>query len=258
MLDVTSLQGVAGIVGSLLVGIFADSKYQEGNPGTDGLLISGDWDLLGKQALALVVVVAWTVAFTNLIFFVMPKFFNPDVSAYVDEVGLDIDQIGERAYDADLDLLLDTGLEGMTARLCEAASKGDFLSVKKLLLAGADAEGQDYDGRTAIALAASEGHLKIIKYLCDQHGANINVYDRFQSSPLDDAVTHGHSEVVSWLLSKALYPEVRRRRVLSREARRTRANMPRLCRVRGYHCGEYHQTHVPAGERPHEGCSHRL
>ena len=202
VLDVTSLQGVAGIVDSLLVGIFADSKYQEGNPGTDGLLISGDWDLLGKQALALVVVVAWTVAFTNLIFFVMPMFFNPDVSAYVDEVGLDIDQIGERAYDADLDLLLDTGLDGMTARLCEAASKGDFLSVKKLLLAGADAEGQDYDGRSAIALAASEGHLKIIKYLCDQHGANINVYDRFQSSPLDDAVTHGHSTVVSWLLSR--------------------------------------------------------
>ena len=202
VLDVTSLQGVAGIVGSLMVGIFADSKYQEGNPGTDGLLISGDWDLLGKQTLALIIVVAWTVAFTNFIFLMMHRFFNPDVSAYVDEVGLDIDQIGERAYDADLDLLLDTGLDGMTTRLCEAASKGDFVIVKKLLLSGADAEGQDYDGRSPIALAASEGHLKIVKYLCEQHGASINVYDRFQHSPLDDAVSHGHSMVVNWLLSR--------------------------------------------------------
>lgn len=202
VLDVTSLQGVAGAVGSLLVGVFADSAYQEGNPGADGLLISGSFELLGMQALALVIIVVWTAFFTNAIFYVMPRFFHPDVTAEVDEIGLDVDQIGERAYDEDLGLLLDSGLEGMAARLCEAASKGDFPDVKRLLFAGADAEGQDYDGRTPIALAASEGHLKIVKYLCDQHGANMNVEDRYRRTPLDDAIRFGHSACANWLLSR--------------------------------------------------------
>jgi Amt family ammonium transporter len=202
VLDVTSLQGVAGMVGSLCVGIFADSRYQADNPGVDGLLISGSWHLLGLQVFAEVVVIAWTVTFTNFIFLLMPRFFNPDVSAYVDDVGLDVDQIGESAYDEDLNLLHDIGLEGMTERLCEAAAKGEALEVRKLLFAGADVEGQDYDGRAPIALAASEGHLHIVKYLCDQHGASLGVRDRYNNTPLDDAMSHGHSHTVNWLLAR--------------------------------------------------------
>ena len=203
VLDVTSLQGVAGCVGSLLVGVFADGSVQEDNPGVDGLLISGSWKLLGDQeAVALVVTITWTAFFTNAIFYCMPHFFDPDVTAHVDEVGLDVDQIGERAYDEDVNILLDSGMESMTSRLCEAASKGDFVNLKKLLFAGADAEGQDYDGRAPIALAASEGHLKIVKYLCDQHGASLNPRDRFNHTPLDDAVNHGHSACTTWLLGR--------------------------------------------------------
>jgi ankyrin repeat protein len=44
----------------------------------------------------------------------------------------------------------------------------------------------DYDNRTALHLAAGEGHLEIVKMLCEA-GANVNVEDRWKNRPLDDA-----------------------------------------------------------------------
>ncbi len=44
----------------------------------------------------------------------------------------------------------------------------------------------DYDRRTALHLAANEGHLEVVKLLCEA-GANINVKDRWGDRPLDDA-----------------------------------------------------------------------
>lgn len=57
---------------------------------------------------------------------------------------------------------------------------------------------RDYDKRTALHLAASEGHLDICRYLVGR-GAQINRSDRWGGSPLDDAYRHKHTEVIQFL-----------------------------------------------------------
>lgn len=50
----------------------------------------------------------------------------------------------------------------------------------------------DYDGRTALHLAAGEGHSEIVEELCAR-GANVNAEDRWGGRPTDDAVRCGYS-----------------------------------------------------------------
>lgn len=56
----------------------------------------------------------------------------------------------------------------------------------------------DYDGRTALHVAASEGHLDLVRSLV-KNGAKLNVNDRWGGSPLDDAMRHRHDDVVNFL-----------------------------------------------------------
>lgn len=56
----------------------------------------------------------------------------------------------------------------------------------------------DYDKRTALHLAAGEGHLDVVQYLCTA-GANVNVADRWNNRPLDDAQSHGFNNCVEML-----------------------------------------------------------
>ena len=46
----------------------------------------------------------------------------------------------------------------------------------------------DYDARTALHLAASNGHLEIVNFLI-KNGINLNSEDKFGGTPLDDAIT---------------------------------------------------------------------
>tara|TARA_R110002050_G_scaffold118733_4_gene236272 strand:+ start:263 stop:514 length:252 start_codon:yes stop_codon:yes gene_type:complete len=56
----------------------------------------------------------------------------------------------------------------------------------------------DYDKRTALHLAASEGKLDTVKYLISM-GANVNAVDRFGNTPLQDAIDSRRSELVEHL-----------------------------------------------------------
>jgi glutaminase len=56
----------------------------------------------------------------------------------------------------------------------------------------------DYDGRTALGIAASEGHLQVVKYLVS-HGANLKQKDIRNNDALADARREGHVEVVQYL-----------------------------------------------------------
>ena len=94
-----------------------------------------------------------------------------------------------------VDVLKTRGLELEIAdpagQLCDAASNNDVDLLKRLVDNGITPDGGDYDGRTALHLAASEGNNKIVEWLVGAK-ANVNVKDRWGNTPLMDAVTHGH------------------------------------------------------------------
>jgi len=60
---------------------------------------------------------------------------------------------------------------------------------------------RDYDRRTALHVAASEGYLDIVRLLLHR-GARINRSDRWGGSPLDDAHRHRHTDVAVYLRAK--------------------------------------------------------
>jgi glutaminase len=75
-----------------------------------------------------------------------------------------------------------------------AASLGDLQAVRRRVARGVDLDGVDYDRRTALHLAASEGHLAVSAFLLD-HGAAPEPRDRLGGTPLHDAIRHGHEPV---------------------------------------------------------------
>jgi len=49
--------------------------------------------------------------------------------------------------------------------MCQAANEGRLDDIKRLVINGVDPNESDYDGRTSLHLAASEGHMEVLKYL---------------------------------------------------------------------------------------------
>ncbi|CAB9508346.1 MAP kinase-activated protein kinase 2 (Fragment) [Seminavis robusta] len=79
------------------------------------------------------------------------------------------------------------GNTSQTVNLITAASQGNVEEVRTLLEFGSmDLNQGDYDHRRALHLAANEGHLEVVKVLCEA-GADVNVKDRWGDRPLDDA-----------------------------------------------------------------------
>mmetsp|Transcript_8783 Transcript_8783/g.23071 ORF Transcript_8783/g.23071 Transcript_8783/m.23071 type:complete len:1096 (-) Transcript_8783:171-3458(-) len=94
------------------------------------------------------------------------------------------------------------GRYAASAALCEAAAHSDLEGLKTLIDNGTDVNGTDYDKRTALHLAASEGLLEVVKFLIDTEGANASPLDRWGGSPLDDAIRSHHTDVVELLLAR--------------------------------------------------------
>lgn len=57
--------------------------------------------------------------------------------------------------------------EEMAVQLCQAAFNDDMDMIQRYVRNGADLSAGDYDGRTCMHLAASEGRMEIVKYLLD-------------------------------------------------------------------------------------------
>ena len=89
-----------------------------------------------------------------------------------------------------------------TTELLAAARLGDLIEIKRLKKKQVDLLGVDYDGRSALHVAASAGHLNVMVYLANQKHANINLQDNFNHTPLVDAVRGSHFELVHWLKQK--------------------------------------------------------
>ena len=66
-------------------------------------------------------------------------------------------------------------------------------------LGNVNVNGGDYDARTALHLAAGNGHVRVVEFLCEHAGADVNAVDRWGGKPLDDAQFSGHAECVAAL-----------------------------------------------------------
>merc|ERR1711988_158294 len=71
------------------------------------------------------------------------------------------------------------------ARLCWAAFRGDAAELESLVRAGANVNAADYDGRSALMLAACEGHETAVRSLLSM-GADPHLKDRHGCSALDE------------------------------------------------------------------------
>ena len=199
VLDVTSLQGTAGALGSLMVGLFSTDEMVSDGSGAKGLFYGGGLRLLGVQFIAVAIVLLWSGAWTYVIVTFMKRTVGIDVPPEVEEQGLDLVQIGEQAYDQRLNLLQDIGEEALISLLNEACSAGDLEEVKTLIRNGADPSGCDYDSRYPVHLAAASGRTSVLDYLSNVHHVDLQCRDKFGRTPMSDAVHNSRTRAIKWL-----------------------------------------------------------
>ena len=72
----------------------------------------------------------------------------------------------------------------------------------KSLLINVNINGFDYDRRSALGIAASEGHLESVKYLV-AHGADTKHVDARGNNALADAIREKRQDVISYLETHA-------------------------------------------------------
>jgi len=94
--------------------------------------------------------------------------------------------------------------EEITAEeIIKYSSLGDVSALKRLSITNGNFSNGDYDNRTPLHLASSNGHLNVVKYLIGQGGVkNINPVDRWGGTPLDDSNRERHVEVSKFLMTK--------------------------------------------------------
>lgn len=80
-----------------------------------------------------------------------------------------------------------------------SAACGDVAALRRHKLSGLDMSLSDYDGRTALHLAAAEGHLDCVNFLLTQCKVPHNIHDRWGRSPMDEATAFGHTAVYDFL-----------------------------------------------------------
>ncbi|KDR14351.1 glutaminase liver isoform, mitochondrial isoform X2 [Zootermopsis nevadensis] len=80
-----------------------------------------------------------------------------------------------------------------------SAANGDVTAMRRHKLSGMDMTLCDYDGRTALHLAAAEGHLNCVTFLLEHCNVPHNTKDRWGNMPITEATTFGHQKVVDYL-----------------------------------------------------------
>lgn len=101
-----AVHGISGSLGTLAVGLFAMPELTEGiGKGYYGLFYGGGWNLLGAQALGLVIVSVWGFVITWGVLWLIRKIIPVRVSKDEELVGLDVGIHGVPAYSQEHDFL---------------------------------------------------------------------------------------------------------------------------------------------------------
>lgn len=80
-----------------------------------------------------------------------------------------------------------------------AAYSGDVSAMRRFALSSMDMDQKDYDARTALHIAAAEGHIDVVKFLTNTCKVDPFTKDRWGNKAIDDAVQFGHDDVVAVL-----------------------------------------------------------
>jgi ammonium transporter, Amt family len=94
-LDVSSVHGVTGIIGTLAIGFIASSLI---NPAGPTGLLYGNVTQIGIQAVGVAVAVALSFVGTTAILKIIDKTIGLRVKEHEEDIGLDLSQHAERAY----------------------------------------------------------------------------------------------------------------------------------------------------------------
>ena len=104
------------------------------------------------------------------------------------------------------------------SEIIRAASTNDVNGLKALLDAGGNVNCKDYDGRTPLHVAVSDGHKEAVVFLLSK-SADPNALDRWENTPLTDAmrvgIRVGKDEITELLLANGAKPHERENEQLS-------------------------------------------
>ena len=86
----------------------------------------------------------------------------------------------------------------------KAACEGNLNRVESLFRSqsGIDKNGQEHRGYTAVYFAASNGHLRVVKFLVEEAKVDIDIADGGGQTPLWTAINHGRDDVALYLIEK--------------------------------------------------------
>ncbi|VDM24622.1 unnamed protein product [Toxocara canis] len=82
--------------------------------------------------------------------------------------------------------------------MCSSASQQDLKTLTAWIMAGANPNETDYDGRTALHFAVENGNKEITEYLL-KHGANAEAVDKFGNTPISEAEKGNNPEILGLL-----------------------------------------------------------
>ncbi|KAG5247268.1 Potassium channel SKOR family protein [Salix suchowensis] len=115
--------------------------------------------------------------------------------------------------------------------LCRAVARGDSDFLKRILSSGIDPNSKDYDHRTPLHVAASEG-LYLMARLLIEAGASVFSKDRWGNTPLAEGRTCGNKNLIK-LLEEAKSSQILEFHYSSHET--TEKILPKKCTVFPFH-----------------------
>jgi len=86
----------------------------------------------------------------------------------------------------------------------EVIREGNLEYLKKLVSEGANVEAKNNFGNTPLSIASGYGQFEIVKYLIEEHNANVEAKNSvgFGATPLIYASLNGHLEIVKYLIEE--------------------------------------------------------